>query len=191
MNKMIKESEIIEAGKILKTHGLKGELNAVCEYDSEILNCGFPLIIDMDGILVPFYLQGYRPKGAFGCLVHFKDVESADEAKKFVNKIFYLRKKDVAGFLEIEEDELMVEDDFIGYRIFDSTAGYLGRLQDIDTSTDNWLMLVEPDNGAGTIYLPFVEDWITQEIKGETPRDSELHFEFPEGVVTLNDKTKT
>ena len=63
---MIERQNLTTAGKFLKAHALKGELNAVLDADCDLLDPERPLIVEMDGIPVPFYLQSVRPKGQFG-----------------------------------------------------------------------------------------------------------------------------
>lgn len=163
---MILKDEIIEAGKFLKPHGLKGELNAITTYDAAILESDYPIIAEMDGIYVPFFAESVRIKGSFSALVKFDDVNSAEEARRFVNKLFYLRKKDVAKFLECEIDELEMDEDYIGFDVYEAHLGYIGRVVDIDDSTENVLLEVElpedsdADTDAGSIYIPFVDNFI-------------------------------
>ena len=78
---MIEEKDIVQAGKFLKPHGLKGELNAVLDYDAEILEEDYPLIVDMDGIYVPFYAESVRPKGHFSSLVKLEGIDSVEDTR--------------------------------------------------------------------------------------------------------------
>ena len=188
---MIEEKDIVQAGKFLKPHGLKGELNAVLDYDAEILEEDYPLIVDMDGIYVPFYAESVRPKGHFSSLVKLEGIDSVEDTRRFVNKQFYLMRRAVAELLDMEEDELRTEEEFVGFKVFDRELGYLGRVEELDTSTDNLLLLVRPEGEEGAedpdlIYIPFNADLISEVIEKEDPRDSELHLDLPEGILDLN-----
>lgn len=66
---MITTDEITSIGKFHKTHALKGELNAMLDIDAEFLDTEHPLIMDIDGIFVPFYCETVRPKSHFSSLV--------------------------------------------------------------------------------------------------------------------------
>lgn len=83
---MIEEKSIISAGKFLKPHGLKGELNVLVEFDSEILEEDYPIIVDVDGIYVPFYAESVRPKGHFSSLVKLQGVDSQEETGRLSTK---------------------------------------------------------------------------------------------------------
>ena len=58
---MIYSTDIEQIGKFLKTHALKGELNAQLEIDADFLRPEIPIIMDIDGIFVPFYPESVRP----------------------------------------------------------------------------------------------------------------------------------
>lgn len=61
---MIKEDEIIEIGKFQKTHALQGELNALLDVDLDFAEEDHPLIVEIDGIYVPFSSSRCVPRGA-------------------------------------------------------------------------------------------------------------------------------
>ncbi|MBD5370038.1 MAG: 16S rRNA processing protein RimM [Bacteroides sp.] len=181
---MITKEEIIEVGKFLKPHGLKGELNIVTEYEHGILEQDYPLIVEMEGIYVPFYASGVRPKGQFGSLVLLEGVGSEEEARRFVNHIVYMRRRDVAEYLEVEEEELELAEDFIGYEVVDDEAGVLGVLEGFDDSTQNVLMLIRRADGS-ELMVPFAEEFIT-EAEHFDDGGGRLHVSLPEGMVDLN-----
>lgn len=186
---MIEEREIISVGKFFKTHALKGELNAMTEaYEPELLDSDYPLIVEMDGIYVPFYVESLRRKGTFGCLVKLEGVDTQERAQEFVNKLIYMRRQDVAEYLEIEEDELVTEDDFVGYGVIVEGTGYIGRVEEIDSSTDNLLLIVKPDDNDELIYIPFVEEFLIKVEEGENLDDCNITLELPEGLLDLNVK---
>lgn len=188
---MIEEKDIIEAGKFQKPHGLKGELNTFVDFNSKILEKDYPLIVEMDGIYVPFYAESVRPKGHFSSLVKLEGVDSVDNTRKFVNKVFYLLRRDVAEFFDIEEDDIEMEDDFIGYKVFDQNGKYLGKVEELDISTENMLLLVRPDSTPDDdepdiLYIPFNDDLIMMQVDSEDPSESEIHLDLPEGLLELN-----
>ena len=64
---MIREEDLFPIGKFQKTHALKGELNAVLDINEDFLDEDYPLIIDLDGIFVPFYTESWRGGGTQVC----------------------------------------------------------------------------------------------------------------------------
>lgn len=184
---MIVEDDLILAGKFLKPHALKGELNVVSDYDSEIFNEDYPVIVSMDGIYVPFYVESYRKKGLFGCLLKLRGVDSVEDARSFVNKNIYLLKRDVAEFLQIDEDELVADEDYIGYEVYDKNLGYIGKVVDIDDSTDNLLLIVESAATGEEVYIPFADEFIEDVTQDdENGEDGRIDMILPEGIIDLN-----
>lgn len=188
---MIEEKELIAAGKFLKTHGLKGELNAYTEYDPEILEQGYPVIVEMDGIFVPFYVTNIRPKGLHGSLILLDGIEDIDKAKQFVNKTIWLLRKDVAEFQEVDEDELDNDLEFIGYDLYDQNNNLVGEIVDFDDSTSNWLLIVSPENAEDdeVLYIPFADELILDEkISNDPEVKSALQIQIPDGLLQINEK---
>ena len=60
---MIRLSEIAEVGRFNKPHGIKGEISVSINTDID-LNDVKCVIVPIDGIFVPFFLQTVRPKTA-------------------------------------------------------------------------------------------------------------------------------
>ncbi|MDE7081363.1 MAG: ribosome maturation factor RimM [Muribaculaceae bacterium] len=184
---MIEEKSIISAGKFLKPHGLKGELNVLVEFDSAILEEDYPIIVDIDGIYVPFYAESVRPKGHFSSLVKLQGVDSQEEARPFVNKEFYLLRSDVAEFMDVDEDEIQTEDEFVGYKVYDKDHGYIGTVESVDSSTANLLLLVRPDGeDADIIYIPFDPDFITSVEEDRDTGECSMNLDLPDGLLDLN-----
>lgn len=186
---MIVEKDILPVGKFFRTHALKGELNAQSEeYSAEIFDTEAPLIVDMEGIYVPFYVETWRPKGTFGCLIKLEGIDSQERAQEFVNKSIYMRREDVADALDIDIDEVMAESDFIGYKVDVAGIGYIGKVERVDSSTENLLLIVKKDRSEDLIYIPFVEDFIIR--IDEDDRDSEektIYLDLPDGIIELNE----
>lgn len=178
---MIEEKEITAIGKFQKTHALKGELNAMLDVEPEYLEDGYPAIIDIDGIYVPFYAAGVRPKGTFSYLVKLDGVNSEEEARQFVNKTIYGLKSEVKDYLGEEDEEVALFDELIGLEAFDETAGRLGKVVEVDTATDNPLFHIETEDGK-TIFVPVHDDLISV----LDPEKGVIKFNLPEGLIDIN-----
>lgn len=176
---MISEKDILEIGKFQKPHALKGELNAILEVDADYAEEGFPFIVDIDGIYVPFYIDSIRPKGAESFLVKLKGVNSQDEARQFVNKIIYGIRNEVEEYFGDEDLEL--PSDFIGYKIKDVNLGEIGIIKDIDDSTANLLFIVDGVTGSA-IYIPVADEFINN-IDDDK---KEIMTNLPDGLIDLN-----
>lgn len=179
---MIEQKDITAIGKFQKTHALKGELNVILDVDSSFLSDGNTVIVELDGIFVPFYASGIRPKGNTSYLVKLNGIDSEEEARRFVNKIIYALKSELAPFLEVEEEDIADEDELIGYEIIDyDSNNMIGEIESIDSSTSNLLFIVASPSGA-TVYIPAAEEFV-EEINDE---EKKIYMRLPEGLIDLN-----
>lgn len=185
---MIEEKQLTEIGKFQKTHALKGELNAILDVEPEFLSEGNAIVIDVDGIYVPFYCESVRSKGTFSYLVKLEGINSESEAKPFVNKVIYALKEAVAKYTvdnTDNNDDIVFLDDLLDYDIFDDTLGLIGKIKEVDDTTDNILFIVEGPDGE-KIYVPAVEDLISS-IDSDSKR---VDMNLPEGLLNLNNSNK-
>lgn len=179
---MIEQKNITAIGKFQKTHALKGELNAILDIDAAFLSEGNAVIVELDGIFVPFFASSIRPKGNTSYLVKLDGIDSEEEARRFVNKIIYALKSELAPFLEVEEEDIADEDELIGYEIIDhDTNNVIGEIEAIDSSTSNLLFIVASPSGD-TIYIPAAEEFVV-EIDDEGKK---IYMRLPEGLIDLN-----
>jgi 16S rRNA processing protein RimM len=181
---MIESKDITAVGKFQKTHALKGELNAILEIDPVFFEEGNAVIVDIDGIYVPFFTSGIRPKGSTSYLIKLDGIDSEEEARGFVNKTLFAKKEELGEFFEMEPDEILDDDDMIGYRLIDNESGIpIGTVVHIDTATDNVLFIVETPAGD-EIFVPAVDEFINEVDDAEKI----MRVTLPEGLVSLNSK---
>ena len=70
---LIKLEEIAPIGIFGKTHGIKGEINLELNTDFDLENTQY-IIVDIDGIFVPFFIEDYRYKTDTTALILFEDI---------------------------------------------------------------------------------------------------------------------
>lgn len=182
---MIKTDSLTAAGVFTKTHGIKGELNATLSIEPEYLDSHDCFVCDVDGINVPFFVSSIRSKGSTSVLIKPDGVDSETEARDFVGKTIYVDRLDYARFREEEIDENDgggYADDFIGYTVIDDEMGEVGEITDLETSTDNALFILKPPTGDHTIYVPVVEEFITE----IDDNNRIIKVSLPAGLVDLN-----
>ena len=98
---MIKKDEVYKIGVINKPHGVKGEVSFTFTDDIfDRVDCDY-LILLMDGIFVPFFMEEYRFRSDNAALVKFEDIDTAEKARMFTNVEVYFPVK----FAE-EQDEI-------------------------------------------------------------------------------------
>ncbi len=169
---MISEDSVYKIGRLGKTHGVKGEISFF--FDDDIFDRADAdyLILKVDGILVPFYMEEYRFRSDELALVKFESVDTQDRAAELVGTEVYFP----IGVADDEEEALSASR-IIGFAIEDTGSGQaIGRVARVDNATAN--MLFELDNG---ILIPATEDWIK-----EIDKDKKLiRMTLPDGLLDL------
>lgn len=178
---MIKRSDISAIGQFNKAHGIKGELNATIDIKQDFFNAYDCIIVEINGIFVPFFLNSARSKSSTTILLQLDGINSEAETKPFINKTIYCRKEDLSQF----EDEYTTEDGefadfYIGFSIYDNT-NRIGEIIDIEDSTDNALFIVKKDNDH-IFYVPITPDFIEYIDENKNI----IYMNLPEGLITLN-----
>lgn len=180
---MIRKQEIAAVGSFQKTHGLKGELNALLDIDPDYFADGHPLVLDMDGIYVPFYAESVRPKGNVSCLLQIEGVDTVEKARTFVNKEIFAIAEQLKEYFDIDDEELMQADELEGYDVVDGTFGKIGRVAGIEDSTANELLIVASDaNPEHEIMIPLVDDFV----RGIDRESRTINVDVPESLLDLN-----
>ena len=79
---MIKREDVYKIGRLGKAHGVKGEVSF--QFDDDIFDTTDAdyLILEIDGILVPFFMEEYRFRNDSLALVKFCDVDTQQRASE-------------------------------------------------------------------------------------------------------------
>ena len=174
---MIRKEDVYQIGRITKTHGLNGEVNFNFTddiFDREDVEY---LIIEIDGILVPFFMEEYRFRSDTTALVKFEDLDSADSVQFLMGCDVYMENKYVT---ESDDDEVSLNY-FIGFKMIDGDDNSeIGEIIAIDDNTENWLFIVERSNGD-EVMIPAHEEFISS-IDQE---DKIMIMDLPLGLLDL------
>jgi 16S rRNA processing protein RimM len=173
---MIKDSEVFKIGKLVKPHGIKGEISFAFENDVfDRVDCPY-LICRIDNIFVPFFIKEYRFKGSETALITFEDIDSDRKALRMAGLDVYFPRK----YYEEEDSEDNIEyswNFFIGFAVTDKLAGELGTIEAIDDKTLNTLFLIK--DGDDELIIPATEDFIEK----IDPKKKILYLNLPEGLI--------
>lgn len=151
---MIKKEEVFKIGIINKPHGVKGEVSFTFTDDifDRVEDCDY-LVLLLDGILVPFFIEEYRFRSDNVALVKFEGIDSTEKARPLTNVEVYYPVK----FMD-DQEEISSWNYFIGFRVEDIHHGCLGTVVDVDDATMNVLFVIE--NGDEEVLLPAHEEFI-------------------------------
>lgn len=166
--------ELIRVGKIVKTHGVNGELLLKLEPGKAPANKKEPVFLEFDGIQVPFFIHNSRNATPVDWYVVFDDYQTLSLAEKLLGRVVSIPPANLAF-----SDDVDPADVLIGYKVRDINFGYVGVVSFIQQGRQD-LMVIE--NEGQEILVPFVEDFIL-EIDDE---DKQIVIETPDGLLDLN-----
>lgn len=173
---MIKKEDVFKIGQFAKPHGIKGEISLVTNSDVFDESDDPYIICEIDGILVPFFIEEYRYKTDTVVLLKLENVDSEQAAREFVNRDVYY------SLDEVDDSDLvgdMTWDSFIGYRVSDREAGELGSITDVDETTANVLLRI--DSEGKELLLPAAEELIVS----VDHENKQMVVALPEGLLDL------
>ena len=174
---MIKEEEVYKIGKLGKPHGLQGEVNFMFDDDVFDRTDADFLILKIDGILVPFYMEEYRFHGNETALMKFCDIDTVEQARELTGcEVFFPR-----HMADNDEGELSWAQ-IIGFTLQDDHTGKtVGKITSVDDSTINILFEVDTPDGKN-ILIPASEELIT-DVDAE---QRTITCSLPEGLLELS-----
>ena len=169
---MIKEEEVYQIGRLGKTHGVRGEISFLFDDDMFDRTDADYLVLRVDGILVPFFMEEYRFRSETSAIVKLEGVDSQERARELTGTdVFFPRR------LAEDDDSGLSWPAITGYEITDAGSGKkIGRIASVDDTTINTLFCL--DDGR---LIPASEDLIAA-VDRQT-RTITMHL--PEGLLDL------
>ena len=172
---MILKEDVFPIGQVIKPHGVNGEMSfsyTTDVFDSEDVEF---FIMELNGILVPFFIDEYRFKSHSTGLVKLNGVNSDEQAREFSGLTLFVSK----DFLEKVEDTDIELDYFVGFELVEKTKGSLGIVTEVDQTTENALFVIPTDDDE--LLIPVGVDYIN-----EIDHDKKIiYLDLPEGLLEI------
>lgn len=173
---MIRKESVYKIGRIGKPHGVDGEVSfhfdddVFCRVDADYL------VLDIDGILVPFFIDDYRFKGSETALVRFADIDTQERARDLTGcDVYFPREHSDAAADTISWAAV------VGFHVVDAASGKpVGEITGVDDSTINVLFcLVTP--GGDDILVPASGELVADiDTEGRT-----ITMRLPDGLLNI------
>ncbi len=146
----------IKVGKIVGTHGLKGELKirGNDEVANDVLVKGNTIIINYNNEDIPFTIITKRVHKT-NHLVTFDGFQDINAVEKYIGSTVFSNKDDV----HLEEDEYLVSD-IVGCKIYNGKE-YLGDVIDVLDNGRHDILVVSV-NGK-KVMIPYVDAFIVED----------------------------
>ena len=173
---MIRRDDVYKIGKLGKPHGVKGEITfAITDDVFDRVDADY-LVLDIDGILVPFYMEEYRFKNDENVLVKFEDIDTQEKARLYTGcDVYFPRHLSDSG------EENMSWAEIIGFNLVDAHTGkVVGSIEHVDDTTINLLFEVTTPDGKD-VLIPASSDLIEQ-VDAEAKT---IKVALPEGLLDL------
>ncbi len=116
------KKKYLEAGQIVNTHGIKGEVKIMPWSDSA------DFLLNFDTVYIegePVRLLGGRVHKSF-LIARFEGIENVNDAMRLKNQVVFIDRDDI----ELPEGDFFLQD-IIGARVVDEDGNELGRLADV------------------------------------------------------------
>lgn len=169
---MIKEEDVYKIGRLGKAHGIRGEVSFLLDDDVFDRVDADYLILDIDGILVPFFIEEYRFKNDANALVKFDGIDTLERAKELTGCEVYFPRE-----LSDEDAEHISWSEIIGYELVDAESGtVVGTITSVDDTTINTVFELEDGR-----LIPASEELITH----IDTKKRQIEIKLPEGILEL------
>lgn len=173
---MIKREDVYKIGRIGKPHGVSGEVSFMFDDDVFDRTDADYLILDINGILVPFFIEEYRFKGSETSIMKFCDIDTQEKAAELTGCEVYFPRH-----IADEDDNNVSWAEIIGFTLTDSETGEtVGRIVHVDDATINILFSVETP-GGDEILIPASDELINDVDKQQRT----ITMAVPEGLLDL------
>ncbi|MDO4707707.1 MAG: 16S rRNA processing protein RimM [Porphyromonadaceae bacterium] len=179
---MIRKEDYLHIGHTGRAHGLSGEL--ACKLTVDIKDWiedeegrAF-LMLEQDGLLIPFRIESHRTKSEEVDLIKFAGISSKEEAERWGNTPVWLIKDVMADMVEDSPlDDFAL---FLGYEVYArDTSRFLGEIVHVDETTMNTLITVQSVE-RGELLLPLAGELISS-VDEQARR---LVLIIPDGLLT-------
>lgn len=159
-------------GRIGRPHGIKGEVQMQVDDDVFDRVDSEYVFLEVDGIVVPFFMEEYRFKSDEICLVKFEDIDTQEKARELTGCEIYFPRE-----LAEADDHDMTYAELVGYEVVDNKYNkVVGKIVFVDDSTEN--ILFELDND---LLIP-APDELIEEIDTDSHT---VRMQLPEGLLEL------
>ncbi|WP_345954489.1 ribosome maturation factor RimM [Mucilaginibacter sp. PAMB04168] len=171
----MKAEDYFRIGTVLKTRGLKGELQLYTDF-AGLQDINFNAVfLDVAGKLVPYFVSSIKYPQANTAYLYLEEVDHIDKATPLVKKDVYLPNK-----LKPEKSE----DDFTlmdlqGFIAIDETHGELGEITEVIEYPQQVIASVHYQNRE--VLFPLNTDFI----KGIDLEGGEVYLDLPEGLLDV------
>ena len=176
---MILETDLRKIGRLLKPHGIAGELVMLltADIDPAELKC---VMLRLDGIFVPFFINSCRRKSSETDLLLFDGVTDEKQAALLCPNDVFALTSDLPS--DGPEEDGFYADDLVDFEAIDAETGAsLGKITGVDDTTPNYLFIIESPERDKPLLVPVADELIDS----LDPEARTISLILPEGLTDL------
>lgn len=166
---MIELDKLVAVGRFAKTHGVQGEINVDFDVDVDLDACTC-LVVEMDGIPVPFFIESYRYRSDTTALIRLDGIDTEPMARTFFGKTVYVEPHHIDA--DSDDDASY----YLGYTLVDRSGLKIGKITAVDDSTANVLFEV------GDCLIPVA----AIEVLDHDDQARRITVSLPDGLLDIN-----
>jgi 16S rRNA processing protein RimM len=167
--------DCIEIGLVVKSHGINGELIVETSYPDFFEDIKGPVFLDIDGLLVPFFIESAQVISQLRVRVKFDCTKGESKAKKLIGRALFIAE----NLTEDGEQFIPSPDVVVGFAVIDSKFGLLGKILEVAYQHTNPVMIIAGKKNE--ILIPFHPDIITK----VNFKKEQVLVKTPEGLIDL------
>lgn len=167
-------TKMFNVGKIINTHGIKGEVKVLRISDFERFQKGEKVYLEKNkGEYIPLIIDGHRIHKGYD-LLHFDGLNNINDVESF--KGFHLKIAE-EQLTELEENEYYYHE-IIGCEVHTTDEKYIGKIKEILSPGANDVWVVKQENGKD-VLIPYIE----QVVKSVNIEQKLVIIEVMEGLL--------
>jgi 16S rRNA processing protein RimM len=173
---MIEKDNCLLLGTLNRLHGTKGSLLLwVRDIKAEDIKKRDSVFVEIDGLLVPFFIESFQINSAERVLLKIDGIDSENKAKTLLGASVYILRNQVKRKKKTLDEGTLLE----GYKVIDKTLGFVGTAKEITGIASNPLLLIL--QGDKEFLIPIHEDVILE----INEKIREIRINAPEGLFEL------
>jgi len=167
--------EFMNIGKIINTHGIKGEVKVMPLTDyPERFELLKKVLIEKKGVKNTYTIVSVKYFKQT-VILKFSEVNDMSEAEKLKDAMVIIDRKDA---IKLPEDSFFI-DDIVGCEVFDEKRGFLGKVHDIIQTGSNDVYIVQGTDNYKEVLVPALKA-VVKNIDIESKR---IDVTLPEGLL--------
>ncbi len=170
----MKKDDCYQLGEVIKTHGLKGEVNITLDvdYPDEYRELESVFLMRNEK-LIPFFIESIQIN-LNKALIKFEDVDSVEDANLLVKSVAYLP---LTSLPDLPDDSYYFHD-LMGCFVYENKLK-IGKVKEVINLNGNELLNVEHEGKE--VLIPLKEEILTK----VTLKEKRLEVSLPKGLLDL------